>query len=186
MTDAAPATEPQQQAEAGRSGRWTTVLKIGFAVGLIAWLAQRGAVDTQTLLGVLARPLTLGPVVLLAMLGISMSAWRWQLLVRAEGIPMPLKAALQLTWIGHFFNMVFPGAVSGDAVKMYYVGHLAPTRREEAWTTVLADRVIGMVALVSGATAAALANAEFMWSRPSLQGTLLLLVEAFAGRQLLA
>jgi uncharacterized membrane protein YbhN (UPF0104 family) len=156
--------------------RWLTLAKIAVAVVLIGVLAQRGALDTETLLGVLARPLTLGPVTALAFLAISLSALRWQLLLQGEGIQIGMGQAFRLTWIGHFFNMVFPGAVSGDAVKMYYVGFLAPERKEEAWTTVFADRVIGLLALVSVATVAALLNVEFMWSRPPLQATLLTMV----------
>lgn len=151
-----------------------TGLKLIIAVALLSWLVGGGQLQPGRIRDSLLRqPALMVLALALGAFNISTSAVRWLLLLRAEGIACSLPDALRLTWIGHFWNMVIPGAVSGDAVKMYYIGRLAPERREEAWTTVFADRLIGMAALVSLSTLATALNLEFMWSRPELQATAL-------------
>lgn len=159
---------------AGRARRWlVTLLKLGLTVGLLAWLASKGHLDPERLERALRQKELILLALVLGAFNISTSAVRWLLLLRSEGIDCSLRAALRLTWIGHFWNMVIPGAVSGDAVKMYYIGQLAPGKREEAWTTVFVDRLIGMAALVSLSTIATAANLDFMLSRPELRNTAL-------------
>lgn len=155
--------------------RLLLLLKLTLA-GALLWVLffKQDLLDPAALKKALASPVSLCVALLIGSLGISMSGLRWWILLRYEGIGISLANAVHLTWIGHFFNMVFPGAVSGDGVKIYYVGRQVPRElREEAWTTVLADRVIGMVALVSVSVVASLLNLEFVWSRVELRATLL-------------
>ncbi|MCO5171236.1 MAG: flippase-like domain-containing protein [Planctomycetes bacterium] len=159
---------------ARRARRWlVTVLKLGLTVGLLAWLVSKGHLEPERLERALRKKELIALALALGAFNISTSAARWLLLLRSEGIACSLGAALRLTWIGHFWNMVIPGAVSGDAVKMYYIGRLAPGKREEAWTTVFVDRLIGMAALVSLSTIATVANLDFMLGRPELRNTAL-------------
>lgn len=159
---------------AARARRWViTGLKLGLTIGLLTWLVAKGQLDPERLWRALQHRQLIALAVVLGGVNISTSALRWLLLLRSEGIACSLRLALRLTWIGHFWNMVIPGAVSGDAVKMYYIGRCAPKKREEAWTTVFVDRLIGMAALVSLSTMATLANLEFMGSRPELRNTAL-------------
>jgi uncharacterized protein (TIRG00374 family) len=116
----------------------------------------------------LAVPGTLALILVMGAACVSLSGMRWWLLLGADGIKIPLPTAVRLTWIGHFWNQVIPGAVSGDLVKMFYVGRLVPERREESWTTVAADRLIGLCALVTLSTAVALTRLDFMLARPEL------------------
>lgn len=162
--------------------RWlVTGLKLGLTVGLLAWLVAKGQLDPDRLWSALQHEGLIALAVVLGGVNISTSAVRWLLLLRSEGIECSLRLALRLTWIGHFWNMVIPGAVSGDAVKMYYIGRCAPTKREEAWTTVFVDRLIGMAALVSLSTMATLGNLEFMNSRPELRNTALTMLAMLLG-----
>lgn len=155
-----------------RARRWVlTALKLGLAVALLGWLLAKGHLDPDRIGRALRDPKLIALALVLATVNISTSAVRWLLLLRSEGIECSLRLALRLTWIGHFWNMVIPGAVSGDAVKMYYIGRSAPEKREEAWTTVFVDRLIGMAALVSLSTIATAANLQFMLSRPELRNT---------------
>lgn len=159
---------------ASTARRWlVTALKLGLTIGLLAWLVAKGQLDPDRLWQALQHRELIALAVVLGGVNISTSAVRWLLLLHSEGIECSLRLALRLTWIGHFWNMVIPGAVSGDAVKMYYIGRCAPTKREEAWTTVFVDRLIGMAALVSLSTMATLGNLEFMLSRPELRNTAL-------------
>ena len=86
------------------------------AVRLLTWLLAKGDLDPDRIGRALRDPKLIALALLLATVNISTSAVRWLLLLRSEGIECSLRLALRLTWIGHFWNMVIPGAVSGDAV----------------------------------------------------------------------
>lgn len=157
-----------------RSRLWLAI-RLGVAGALIYAVVGNENFRSDRLLGALATP-WFALTVLLGALAVSIGGLRWALLLRAEGIAIPTLTALRLTWIGHFWNMVIPGAVSGDLVKMAYVGQRAPERREEAWTTVVADRVIGLAALIALAVGAALARFEVVWAQPELRTTWLFML----------
>lgn len=73
--------------------------------------------------------------------------WRWQLLLRAQGIVRPFLQAHRLTFIGFFFNNVVPGPTGGDLIKAVYIARGSGDRKAAAAITVLVDRVLGLVAL---------------------------------------
>ena len=73
---------------------------------------------------------------------------RWKALLDAQGMMLPFWRVFVLYFIGHFFNVLMPGAVGGDLVKAYYVAKEAHHKRTEAVSTVLIDRVIGLLALI--------------------------------------
>lgn len=159
----------------GIGAHLVTLIKIGVAVGLFAWILSNPKFQSERLLSAFRSPFI--PLILvLGFTAISLSGVRWMILLRGEGIRVPLLTILKLTWIGHFWNMVIPGAVSGDAVKMFYIGKAAPDLREEAWTTVFADRVIGMAALISLSTIAALSSLEFVFAHEELKPVFLFMV----------
>ncbi len=82
---------------------------------------------------------------------------RWYLLVRAQRFDFRLADAIRLGFLGLLFNYVGPGAVGGDIVKAWFLARQQASRRTVAVTTVLLDRVLGLLALfVLGAVAAAI------------------------------
>ncbi len=73
-------------------------------------------------------------------------ALRWQALLCAHDIDPGLPTALRLTWVGYFWNLVFPGLTGGDVVKAYCVAR-AGRKRSAAVLTVFLDRGIGLCGL---------------------------------------
>ncbi len=173
-----PELPPERPAARWRSRLWLLV-KVGVAAALITAVVRNPKFSSEQLLAAVATPWFAATLVL-GGCAVSLSGLRWGLLLRSEGIRLPVAQVLRLTWIGHFWNMVIPGAVSGDLVKMAYVGRAAPEQREEAWTTVLADRVIGLTSLVSLSVLAALARFELVWERPELRGAFLTMLAVLA------
>ena len=76
------------------------------------------------------------------------SAFRWHWLVNSQKLSLNVKQAIRLTWIGVFFNNFVPGQTGGDLVKAYYIAKNSPQQRLTAVLTVLADRIIGLSALI--------------------------------------
>ncbi len=73
---------------------------------------------------------------------------RWWWLMRALDLAVSFRAAFRLSYIGHFFNTVMPGATGGDVIKAVCVARALPERRAQAVTTVLVDRLLGLLAII--------------------------------------
>lgn len=73
---------------------------------------------------------------------------RWYILLRKLNLPLRYRDCIRLYAIGHFCNMLGPGALGGDVVKASWVAKTNPTKRTELITSIAAERFIGMVAMV--------------------------------------
>ncbi len=74
---------------------------------------------------------------------------RWWMLLRVQGIHLPVRRASQLYMVGMFFNLFLLGSTGGDAVKLFYLLREipAPEKRAGAFLAVVMDRLLGLVAL---------------------------------------
>ena len=72
---------------------------------------------------------------------------RWWWLLRVNDMNVTLLEALRFTWIGVFFNTVFPGSTGGDVLKAVYIMKRCPGHRVEALVSVVVDRVLGLGSL---------------------------------------
>ena len=128
-------------------------LKAGVSVALLALLVSR--VGRGNMAGVLrgaSFPLLL-LCIPLYVLGQALSTLRWQILLGAEGIRVPLGRLLPLYFEGMFFNLFLPTGVGGDVVRGYRIWHL--TRAGEgALASILVERMTGFVAMIGIAAVA--------------------------------
>src|SRR6266478_5224348 len=135
--------------------RATPILKVAFAAGLLAWMARSGKLNLAQVGAAWTHWPTLMGVMALMYTQVAVSSWRWKYLLQAQDVHLPYRDAFSLTMIGALFNIVIPGAVGGDVMKGYYVSRRAGPRRAHALTTILMDRVLGLVGLVLLAAVAA-------------------------------
>lgn len=86
-------------------------------------------------------PLLLAALIMLASMGLR--ALRWQVLLRALDIQVPLSTLTQFYFVGSFFNLFLPTGLGGDAVKM---AKLSQTTRQipESIGTTLVERATGL------------------------------------------
>lgn len=94
------------------------------------------------------------------------SAYRWQVLLRVQGLKLSFRRVLGLTMIGVFFNFFIPGGTGGDAVKMFYLVKETPGRAETALLSVVVDRLIGLFALIVLAGALIALKWDWLLSAP--------------------
>ena len=127
-----------------------TGLKAFISLGLMAYLFYRflsAPVDREVLLTTLgtANYWYLLLALALFVLAIISNGVKWWILLRAQGIPVPLGPVTNYTFVGQFFNNFLPANVGGDLVKVSDVavntGHVA---RTVAGT--LLDRMLGRTA----------------------------------------
>lgn len=72
-----------------------------------------------------------------------MLAHRLKVIFRGEDLKLTFREALQLTYIGYFFNNFMPSAVGGDIVKAHYAS-CANKMRLKTYASVFMDRIIGL------------------------------------------
>jgi len=91
------------------------------------------------------------PIFLLAVIienfGVAVSAKKWQMLLKMKGMGIPFLTAWKYYYIGTFFNAFLPTSVGGDAVKAYSISKKLE-KREEAFSSVMMDRLTGLVAVL--------------------------------------
>ncbi len=74
---------------------------------------------------------------------------RWNMLLKAQGLMLPFQRVMSLYFVGQFFNSFMPGSVGGDVIKAYFAARRTRQRKTEAITTIVLDRVIGLLALLA-------------------------------------
>jgi len=85
---------------------------------------------------------------------IVVSAWRWEILLRAQGIAVRLGTLLRSYLVATFFNNFLPSNIGGDVIRVRDTAKAAGSKTRAA-TVVLVDRGIGLIALVFIAAAGA-------------------------------
>lgn len=120
------------------------VVKVLVSAGLLALVLAK--VDVAAIVEVLGRadPLLVLLWYLLLPLTISLSAHRWSILAPGLGYG----TAVKYTWIGVFFGNLLPGAISGDIAKGVSLTLKDGSTRAGLVASIVAERVIGLAALL--------------------------------------
>ncbi len=134
-----------------------TVLKIVVSVGLIAYLLSRVRLDlvVEAMRSASANYLYLLLALALYFGAITVGAVKWQILLQAQRIHLPLGNLLSYTFVGLFFGNFLPTNVGGDLVRGYDLARDTSLPAEAA-ISVLVDRLVGLIAFVFVAVLAAL------------------------------
>ena len=131
--------------------RWRSaalqLLKVGVSVGLLVWLFRQ--VDAARLWAAVqsASWSWLAVAALLYFVMLVVSSWRWNILLRAQGIVVRLQTLIGSFLVATFFNNFLPSNIGGDVVRVRDTSGPANSRTLAA-TVVLVDRGLGLLALV--------------------------------------
>ncbi|MEZ4769041.1 MAG: lysylphosphatidylglycerol synthase transmembrane domain-containing protein [Caldilineales bacterium] len=144
------------------------------AVLLVFLLTQ---VDLRAVLGALSDVKWVGVWVALMLFiaGVFIRAFRWQVLLQGINLAVPYRSLSSLYFVGSFFNTVLPTGFGGDAVKAAELAH-ASGRSGEAIGSVVTDRFLGIVALLSMGVLSLLVAGD--WVNPRITWAITLLFAA--------
>jgi hypothetical protein len=134
----------------------TSIVKAAVSLGLLYLLFSR--VDVSRLWSVArqASPLWLGTALVLYLMMILASAWRWGVLLRAQHVRLPYSFLTQSFLVATFFNNFLPSNIGGDVIRITDTAKVAGSKTL-ATTVVLIDRGIGLLGLaLMAATGASL------------------------------
>lgn len=86
---------------------------------------------------------------------------RWHLLMRASGEVISFRKSLQTLTIGMFFSMFLPTIVGTDVGRVYELGRDDAYRKSNLVSTVLLDRLMGLLTISMMAIAGLIAGSQF-------------------------
>ncbi len=129
-----------------RRERLLDLLKVCFSLALLALLLRQ--IGWQQTLETLskARFSYLAAAFVLYLVGIVVRAYRWQILLSALRMDIPLANLTVLYFVGTFFNNILPTGIGGDVVRVYELSKQSK-RPIESVGTVLLDRATGLLVL---------------------------------------
>ncbi len=79
-------------------------------------------------------------------LGKIITSYRWQVLLKAQDIDIPLRFLIGSVFVGQFFNSFLPTTIGGDAMRAYDTALMSKDSTKSV-VSVFADRLIGVFAL---------------------------------------
>lgn len=122
--------------------------RIAIGVALLALLYRWRAIDVAALGTVLARPDLVALALVIALATIPLEAWRWHILLRAQGLSLRLRRTMRALATSIFFANFLPGAAGGDLIRGVYIFRAARGQRTPALLSIIIDRLVGLVAFV--------------------------------------
>ncbi len=125
-----------------------TLIKAVLVLGLLVFLSRKGFLSWEEVSHALAQWRLAWPAFGLILFTTLLGIIRWHRLLKFQKIQLPFSQVFHLSWIGNFFNIALPGAVSGDFVKAFYIGKAQPGSQAKALGSILLDRLCGLSALV--------------------------------------
>ena len=139
--------ESSTSAPARRRKPAAVLIKASVSVALLAVLLSRVDLARLWHAARTASPLWLATALALYLLMVLASAWRWGVLLEAQGVRMRFRALTSSFLVGTFFSNFLPSNIGGDVVR---IADTAPAAGSKtlATTVVLIDRGIGLVGLM--------------------------------------
>lgn len=165
-----------------RAGRWWPgLLKAAAGLALLAALYFWGRIDLAALASLGSAPWTVALCALVLFLLLPLSALRWGLLLRALGVPIAFAKLFHFVSIGMVVNLFLLGSMGGDAARGIYAWRAVGGGSARIAISLVADRLVGLFALVSIAALFAAFNWHRMQHVPALAALGVLLFLLLAG-----
>lgn len=141
--------------------KWLARLFLGAAIVALLLSRREVAATVWSTLGAVS-PLVMLGAVTFYLAGQILSAWKWQLLLRARGTEVSLWRCCRIYAAGMFGNLWLPTNVGGDALRAALLARALPELgRAPALASILVERLTGFFTLlVLAAGALALRGAD--------------------------
>ncbi len=100
-------------------------------------------------------------------IGYYASAYRWKILLAAQGTEVPVSYLVNSYAVAMYFNNILPSTIGGDVVRAYDTWRYG-VPRGKAITTVIVERFLGLLALLAFAVVAVFVATDFAERIPNL------------------
>ncbi len=105
------------------------------------------------------RPVTALIALALCIIGLIMSAVRWNVLVRAHNIRISNALAIRCYWVGAFFGNFLPSNIGGDVVRIVVMKR--PDKLAQIGASIIVERITGLVIILFLVICSLLLHAEY-------------------------
>ncbi len=122
------------------------IIKALVSLSLLGFLLSRTELSRVYATLVSARLLWLVLAFIMLYIGKVITAYRWQGLLKAQAVDIPLRTLIASVFVGQFFNSFLPTTVGGDVIRAYDTAAQSKESLKSA-ISVFADRLIGVFAL---------------------------------------
>jgi uncharacterized protein (TIRG00374 family) len=122
------------------------LLRVAISLTLLAIVLVRIDWDKALSLIKNSDPLWWTAGICVTVAAILLSAYKWRLVLIAQGTDVPLSKLTGAYFIGLFFNNFLPSSMGGDAYRAYDVSTFTK-RKHSAVASVIAERILAAVAL---------------------------------------
>jgi glycosyltransferase 2 family protein len=122
-------------------------LKLTVSLGLLFLLYRQAPIDQIRDLLSTIQVGYLPAIALMLLFNTVLSAWKWQLFLRADGISIGLGDLFVSYMSGTFCNLFLPSNIGGDSYRIYDIAQRSRDGARSA-ASVFADRFSGFIALV--------------------------------------
>jgi len=136
--------------------------KIGVSIALLSYLfstTDLGALERRVRTG---DPLYLAAAVAIYSIMLLLAAWRWRLLLQAQGFDTRFRDLSASYLVATFFNNFLPSNIGGDLVRVRDSSRLTGSTTTSV-AVIAIDRILGFLALY------VLAVLGYLWGGPSLR-----------------
>lgn len=133
----------------GQKRKWPgTVIKIAVSAALLAVLILN--MDTREIGNALAafRPPYIAAALAVIVAAMIVSAFKWGILLKAQGTEIPVLRLFRYYTIGQFFNNFLPSSIGGDGVRIWLAGRDTGSAAGAA-ATVVQERILAMATLAA-------------------------------------
>ena len=117
-----------------------------FFIGLLFYLVRGDVPEIARVLRNINRSLA-AIAIAIFLFTVFVLAKRLQIIFEAEEIPISFLSAVNLTFIGYFFNNFLPTSVGGDIVKAMCASRVSG-EPVKSFTSVLMDRIFGLFTFI--------------------------------------
>jgi glycosyltransferase 2 family protein len=120
------------------------------ASGLIYWLIITGRLDFSLYNGIFNKDKwgLIGLMFVSQSIAFLVFIARWQVLINALAIPIPFSITIKTGLQGTFTNIVLPGSIGIDAIRILYLKRHLPQHLFNGASSILMDRLTGFLGLL--------------------------------------
>lgn len=132
-----------------KTRRWSFWLRFFVAATAIALILFLGNWKWDEIGDILSRlnPLAIVGAVGLFILGNTLVAVRWFLLLQTQTQEISFAVCLKIHFLGLFYTNLMLSSVTGDLFRMWYITHHTKRRLESVFSVVV-DRMVGVISLI--------------------------------------
>lgn len=122
-------------------------LKILISIILLMFLMRTSKLDFNLFYNLFDSEKILSCIIILYLITIGLSTWRWYKLNIAQGILLSFSHTLFPTYIGIAFNNVLPGGISGDFFRFFFLNKHTKINKSVIMLSILTDRITGLLGI---------------------------------------